>query len=670
MAPATSASDVRVKPSTVSAMTDPASHRLSRSPSAVMSRPLQSPMGPRTRFQRTTSDVESVRDTIMIIGEPSPAYPLSARSDSLAPITSPPSAISMSSLSPAQPSPLFSPRTPASPATPSVFKVLPKPATLVSAPPLTFESVPVQWKALPHEAALWTFDSAELQAMVSRAIRRSAPETYIRLLSLENLDKVLPAEVERLTALKATKQAQYRFLVQRRTMTLQALNSSFISADKETEDGIPMASKLALQLSQTVAECDKLMGELLVISDQLAQISNMTDLHWASALAVALRKLNKSYAKRTQHLVAARNKISQLEAELEDAWKEAERVAKEIDDLEKAGLDSDNDDDDEGEEIEDETAIIETAEKIDVSRSRHASHIPTELLIPSRGNTGHMEALPVFSPLSPMPRISAMALPVTGAREMDSPITPITPPSQDRDDTASIRSAKSTKSARSKKSTQSQRTVEGGTRLSLISAAKTRSHRTSKSSLRLPKAKMPAPPPLPDLPLEFASPIMRMPMDSARASSQMLRDTESQLSTIRSRRTSLSDIHPPRPSTSSYAPTVTMDDIYVRLQSRFSDDIEVVPRTPPARPPIVDQPSKSIPNVWLMADAAPKSAAERVASLSSKRSGASSANQTYRKLKILTKRYSMPFPLFKRASAETQIVSPAKSVPAGPSYAS
>ncbi|KAF5379497.1 hypothetical protein D9615_006484 [Tricholomella constricta] len=636
--------------------TDP-SHRLSRSPSA-MSRPVQSPMGPRTRFQRSASspDTASLRDSFMSIGEPSPAYPMSpARSETtLPPIAEQPFARPATPLSTTSTSSAQSP--------PPIFKVLPKPATLMSPPTLTFESIPIQWKALPHEAALWTFDSRELQEMVSRAIRRSAPETYIRLLSLDNLDRALPAEVDRLTALKATKQAQYRFLVQRRTMTLQALNSAFMTPNKmETEDGIPVASKLALQLSQTAAECDKLMGELLIISDQLAQISNVTERHWASALAVALRKLNKSYAKRTSDLISARNKISHLEAELEDAWKEAERVAKEIDEIEKGGLDSDDD--------EEEEAVIETAEKVVVSHSRHASHIPAELLIQSRRNTGHLEVLPLFSPLSPMPHISAMSPPMTGALEAEV-MTPTTPPSQDRDDALSIRSTrsiKSAKSARSGKSARSMRTAEG-TRLSLVSAAKTRSHRTSKSSLRLPKPKTPVPhPPMPDLPMEFAS--TPVPLASARASSHILRDSESQMSTIRSRRTSLDDICPPRPSTSSScAPTVTMDDIYVRLQSRFSDDIEVVPRTPQPKIPVPEQPSKAIPSMWLMADAAPKTAAERVASIKRRPGTSSSSSQTYKKLKVLTKRYSMPFPLFKNKSSDSQqTISPPKSAPVGTS---
>ncbi|KAF8075185.1 hypothetical protein FPV67DRAFT_619783 [Lyophyllum atratum] len=642
-------------------MTDPASpamssHRFSRS--SAMNRPAQSPMGPRIRFTPSTSslDTASSRDSLLTISEPSPAYPMSPiRSDAALP-----SIVEQPTTPP--------PTTPGSNSTASTpqsaFKVLPKSAALVQPPTLKFDSVPVQWKAFSHEAALWTFDNRELQELVSRAIRRSSPDTYIRLLSVENLDQALPAEVDRLTSLKATKQAQYRFLVQRRTMMLRALNSSFLSPEKvEADDGIPVASGMALQLSQTAAECDQLVEDLLVITDQLEQISGMLERHWASALAVALRKLNKSYAKRTSELVSARGKISQLEAELEEAWKEAERVAKEIDEMEKEGLDSDE------EEEEEEEAVIETAEKVDISRSRHASRIPAELLIQSRRNTGHMEALPMFSPISPMPRLSAIAPPIS-AGLAPAPTSPMTPPGQDKDETASIRSAKSMKSTRSVRSTRSARTPDG-TRLSLVSAAKTRSHRASKGSLRLSKPKTPVPhPPMPDLPLEFSSTPLNLL--SSKASSHLWPDSASHISTGRERRTSLDDLRPPRPSTSSYTPTVTMDDIYIRLQPRTSAEIQVVPRSPPPPSKFPDQPSKSIPSMWLMADAAPKPvAAAGIGGFpSTQRPGTSSSSQTYKKLKILTKRYSMPFPLFKSKSTESQTVSPSRSAPPGTSVGS
>ncbi|KAF9466203.1 hypothetical protein BDZ94DRAFT_1288521 [Collybia nuda] len=628
-------------------MTDPATNRISRSVAGV--RPVHSPMGPRTRFQRVASSPEmasSPRDSLSTTTSSvlSPLFPLSpARSEAPLP-----------SISEREPPPVSPPTPDFPPIAPPVFKPIPKQPKLTPAPVLNFESVPVEWKGLPLEAALWTFDSQELQQLVSRAIRSSASESFIRLLSIENLDRVLPTEIEQLTKLKAITQAKYRFLVHRRTMLLQALNSSSGAPDRIADDGVSVIGRLTLQLSQTTADCDELLQELLRITDQLAQISKMIDLHWASALAVALRKLNKSYGRRTSELSVAREKIKQLEAELEDAWREAEQAAREIDEL-AHGAPSD-DDCDEG-----EVAVIERAELVTIPSSPLS---PKPGLFPLGGTLMQVEPLPVMSPLSPMPRISA----ISPALIDDKP--PMTPPSQDVAETSSIRSVrsvKSTKSARSIKSTRSMRTIDG-TRLSQVSAAKTRSHRASKGSLRLPKSvQIPQEehPPVPDIPLEFVS--TPLPPTSPTASSKFFHDsrttspTRPPTSSARPRKTSLDDIMHPRCSISTYAATVTMDDIYVRPYRpphRSDVDIEIVPRTPPPRP-LAQQaeyrppepPSERIPSMWLHADAAPpaqKTPLERFESSGSKR------QRSYNKLKTLTKRYSMPFPLFRSTSSSSK----------------
>lgn len=134
-----------------------------------------------------------------------------------------------------------------------------------------------------------TLNSDELQHIVSRAIRSS--DTFVRLLTLDNIDNVLPAELERLNTLKFVTQSKYRFLVHRRTMLFQALNSSLIGANHKDGEGTMIIGKLASQLADTIAECEKLSGELLSISDQTAQINKLIDIHLGSAFAVALRKV-------------------------------------------------------------------------------------------------------------------------------------------------------------------------------------------------------------------------------------------------------------------------------------------------------------------------------------------------------------------------------------------
>jgi hypothetical protein len=135
-------------------------------------------------------------------------------------------------------------------------------------------------------------DSNELQNIVGRAIQSS--DSFIRLVSLENIDNVLPAELKRLDTLRSVTQSKYRFLIHRRTMLFQALNSCLIGAKLKDGDTL-VISGLASQLADTIAECEKLSEELLFISDQMAQINKLIDIHLGSAFAVALRKVGNPF---------------------------------------------------------------------------------------------------------------------------------------------------------------------------------------------------------------------------------------------------------------------------------------------------------------------------------------------------------------------------------------
>ena len=191
-----------------------------------------------------------------------------------------------------------------------VNAVAPTPLKLVPPPGIKFESTPVPWKALPLEAALCKYlqivtywrvlrrhsgmlDSNELQNIVARAIQSS--DSFVRLVTLENIDNVLPAELKRLDALRSVTQSRYRFLVHRRTMLFQALNSSLIGAKQKNDDITLVIGGLASQLADTIAECEKLSEELLSISDQTAQINKLIDIHLGSAFAVALRKVDNPF---------------------------------------------------------------------------------------------------------------------------------------------------------------------------------------------------------------------------------------------------------------------------------------------------------------------------------------------------------------------------------------
>ncbi|KAF8166660.1 hypothetical protein K438DRAFT_1857122 [Mycena galopus ATCC 62051] len=380
----------------------------SRRPSLRGGRPQNAPMGPRTRSALSPPDApmgprprnmsrnsmlpppdgasagsESSRASTISQG-PSPRYSsaapsaaLPSDSKNLAAITEREyeyeSAATQGHNSPPPPPPL-SPQaleTVEVPDEPLNVISVPKVAGLTPPPQLKFESTPVKWKGLPLEAALWTFNSKELQGLVSSAIRGSSRESFIRVLSVENLEQNLPAELERLNMLKAMTQSKYRFTVHRRTMLLQALHSFSGYNDKE---GAALVAKLTSQLSQTTAECDQLLEDLLQIADQVGQINHLVDQHWSSALAIALRKLNSSYGRRTTELIAARTKITTIEAELNDAWQQAEKLAREMDDMDAAASDEDVGDEDLGEATLDlGDAVIEVAEVISLNHRKSPS---------------------------------------------------------------------------------------------------------------------------------------------------------------------------------------------------------------------------------------------------------------------------------------------------------
>ncbi|KAJ7272672.1 hypothetical protein B0H12DRAFT_590810 [Mycena haematopus] len=379
----------------------------SRRPSLRGGRPQTAPMGPRTRTTFSAPDAaplgprtrnlsrnsvlppadasarsQSSRESTISSQGPSPRYsaPSSAEqpsdSKNLAAITEREyeSEPAPGSNSPPPPPPPLSPQALPDaevPDEPLNVTSVPRVAGLTPPPQIKFDSKPVKWKGLPLEAALWTFNSKELQGLVSTAIRGSSRESFIRVLSVENLEQSLPAELERLDMLKAMTQSKYRFTVHRRTMLLQALHSF---SGYNHGEGAALVAKLTSQLSQTAAECDQLLEDLLQIADQVGQINHLVDQHWSSALAIALRKLNSSYGRRTSELLTARAKITTLEAELNDAWQQAEKLAREMDDYDAAVSDEELADEDLGEATLDlGNAVIEVAEVVSLNHRKSPS---------------------------------------------------------------------------------------------------------------------------------------------------------------------------------------------------------------------------------------------------------------------------------------------------------
>ncbi|KAI9433475.1 hypothetical protein H4582DRAFT_1985493 [Lactarius indigo] len=204
-----------------------------------------------------------------------------------------------------------------------------------TAPPLTLPAAqlnltpePLPYKHLTLDAAHWTLTSTELQSLVSSAIRESAKEQFIRLLPQVVIDTSIPEDVARIERSWDTAAARWRFEAHRRNMLLRALAASGADSD------------LLSQLSGTLGTLDSHAQDLIHAATHRTQIAAARDTHRASALAVALRKLNASYARRTRDLDKARANISALRSEVEEAWKVAEEQAAEVDKIKSEATDA------------------------------------------------------------------------------------------------------------------------------------------------------------------------------------------------------------------------------------------------------------------------------------------------------------------------------------------
>lgn len=195
-----------------------------------------------------------------------------------------------------------------------------------------FQSPPMKWRGYTMEAAKWTFTSAELQGIVSRAIRQSAEASSIRLLRLETLDRDIPEEMHRLEMQRTDAKTRYKMLARRRAGLLASL-SSLSDGHFDRGNTLDDLGRLVENLKEISLELDKLAEDLHCADEQIAQLTQLRDIHSASALAMALRKLNASFLKQFAQSQSLRTQVESLEAERDEAWKNAESVANEYDRL-------------------------------------------------------------------------------------------------------------------------------------------------------------------------------------------------------------------------------------------------------------------------------------------------------------------------------------------------
>lgn len=180
------------------------------------------------------------------------------------------------------------------------------------------------------DAAKWTFTSAQLQDIVSRAIRQSAEASAIRLLRLETVDKDIPAELHRLELHRTEIKTRYKAMSRKRTEMLATLASH---VDGTLHEDPSASLRIINELRDVSVVLDRLAEDLHSVDEQVSQLTSLRDIHDASALAMAIRKLNASFLKQLAVSDALRSQVLALEAERDDAWQQAEKVANDFDRL-------------------------------------------------------------------------------------------------------------------------------------------------------------------------------------------------------------------------------------------------------------------------------------------------------------------------------------------------
>ncbi|KAG9310218.1 hypothetical protein JVU11DRAFT_9863 [Chiua virens] len=201
--------------------------------------------------------------------------------------------------------------------------------SIVSEPSPKFHTPPPKWRGLTLEAAQWTFTSEQLQRMVSQAIQQSSEGSSLRLLRLEVLDGEIADEVHRLELQHTDVKAQYKTLVRKRWALMGTLASHI---EGGTTDG-NAASRAMQQLADVLLALDQLADKMHDIVLQLSQLKSLRDVHNASALALAVRKINGVFVRQMAEKERLHEQVDTLQTERDEAWQHAEDIAQDYDTL-------------------------------------------------------------------------------------------------------------------------------------------------------------------------------------------------------------------------------------------------------------------------------------------------------------------------------------------------
>ncbi|KAJ7352099.1 hypothetical protein DFH08DRAFT_934616 [Mycena albidolilacea] len=193
-----------------------------------------------------------------------------------------------------------------------------------------FATPELKWRGYTLDAAKWTFSSDQLQGIVSRAIRQSADASFIRVLRPETVDSDIPNELHRLEMQRTDIKTQYEMLTRKRANFFDKL-TSLLDGTEDADSAY--ALRVAENLKGICTDLDRLAEDLHSADEQIAQLKSVQDVHSASALAMALRKLNASFLKQIAEAEGVRTQMESLEAERDEAWSHAEAITVEYDNL-------------------------------------------------------------------------------------------------------------------------------------------------------------------------------------------------------------------------------------------------------------------------------------------------------------------------------------------------
>ncbi|OCH94579.1 hypothetical protein OBBRIDRAFT_722456 [Obba rivulosa] len=199
----------------------------------------------------------------------------------------------------------------------------------LSGPSPKFQTTKVKFRGLTMDQAKWQWSQHDLQEIVRQAIKDSSDASGIRVLPLDVVTEALPAEVHRLEAHSAELRTQYKLGVRKRRTILAALRFMFDDSNIDQNS----VTKMVNDLTEVSDNLDEVAEELYSVTDQLNQLTHLRDVHSGGALAMGLHKLNGALMKHFEEVEKLRGQVATLEAERDEAWKQAQEVAQDFDDL-------------------------------------------------------------------------------------------------------------------------------------------------------------------------------------------------------------------------------------------------------------------------------------------------------------------------------------------------